>query len=164
MKRIISISICLAFMLSASTILLAPEKKEKRLTFEEFEKKVLTEITKRNEKLAHLFNKKEYGKMAEEFTLYSKITTHERKIILAKDSEEYWRYVGEELKGTDLHFKLKSHYGWELTLSDPPHPEETDFVIFEITKFSFTVGSNGEEDPEGEEGSGRRHKVKCIDE
>jgi hypothetical protein len=162
MKRIVSISICVVFVLSASTIPLAQERMEKRMTFKEFEKKVLTSIKNRNEKLVHLFNKDEYEKMAAEFTLYSKITTHEGEEIPAKDSGEYWRYIGKELGGTDLHFKLKSFYGWELMLSDAPHPEETDFVIFEITKFSFTVGSGGQEDPDGEVGSAQRHKVRCI--
>ena len=163
MKRIISISICLVFVLSASTIPLAPEKMEKKLTFKEFEKKVLIEFKNRNEKLAHLFNKEEYEKMAAEFSLYSKITTHDRGVINARESAEYWESLGKQ-RATNLSFKLKSHYGWELTLSDPPCPEETDFVIFEITRFSFTVGSNGQEEKGGEEGSGRRHKVKCIDE
>lgn len=163
MKRIITISICLVFVLSASTILLAPEKMEKKLTFKEFEKKVLTRIEKRNAKLESLFKKQKYDLMADEFTSYSKITTHNRGVINAKDSAVYWRSLHEELRATNLHFIMKSHYGWELTLSDPPHPEETDFVIFEITKFSFTVESNGKEDPVGEEGSAQRHKVKCIE-
>jgi len=163
MKRIIAISICLVFVLSASMILLAPEKMEKKLTFKEFEKKVLTRIEKRNAKLESLFEKGKYVDMAKEFTSYAKIKTHDRGVINAEDSADYWKSLAEGLRATNLHFIMKSHYGWELTLSDPPHPEETDFVIFETTKFSFTVGSNGEEDPEGEEGSAQRHKVKCIE-
>lgn len=161
MKRIVSISICVVFVLSASTIPLAQERMEKRMTFKEFEKKVLTSIKNRNEKLVHLFNKDEYEKMVAEFTLYSKITTHEGEEIPAKDSAEYWASLGK-MRATDLCFKLKSFYGWELDLTTPPHPEETDFVIFEITKFSFTVGSGGQEDPDGEVGSAQRHKVRCI--
>jgi hypothetical protein len=135
---------------------------EKRMTFKEFEKKVKTRILKRNEKLEHLFNKEKYEEMAAEFTDYSTIATHEGEKILAKESAAYWSSVAE-LGGTDLSFKLKSFYGWELNLNDPPHPEETDFVIFEVTKFSFMVGSNGGVDPEGEAGSGFRHRVKCIE-
>ncbi|TET62142.1 MAG: hypothetical protein E3J47_04045 [Candidatus Stahlbacteria bacterium] len=157
MKRIIAISICLVFVLSASTILLAPEKMEKRLTLEEFEKKVLTRIENRNAKLESLFVKHEYDMMAAEFTRYATIKTHEKDVVNGQDSAEYWRSLGEELKATDLRFKLKSFYGWKLMLNDPPCPEETDFVIFEITKFSFKGGS------EGEEGSGYRHRVKCIE-
>lgn len=157
MKRIISISICMVFLLSASTILLAPEKMEKRMTFEEFEEKVLTRIKNRNANLESLFEKHEYDMMAAEFTLYAKIKTHKKDVINGKDSAKYWKSLGEELKATDLRFKLKSFYGWELELNDPPCPEETDFVIFEITKFSFKGGS------EGEEGSAQRHRVKCIE-
>ncbi|MBA7639982.1 hypothetical protein ES703_47643 [subsurface metagenome] len=162
MKRIISISICLVLVLSASTILLAPEKKEKPMTFEEFEKKVRDHVQQRNKNLEHLFKKQQYEDMAKEFSRYAKITTHNKKVINARESADYWESLGEQ-KATNLSFKLKSFYGWELALSEERHPEETDFVIFGITKFSFIVGSNGEEDPEGEAGSGHRHKVKCIE-
>ena len=163
MKRIIAISICLVLVLSASTILLAPEKMEKKLTFKEFEKKVLTRIEKRNAKLASLFEKQKYDDMAKEFTSYAKIKTHDKGVINAEDSAVYWKSLEEGLRATNLRFIMKSHYGWELLQSDPPHPEETDFVIFEITMFSFTVGSNGQEEKRGEEGSAQRHKVRCIE-
>jgi len=162
MKRIIAISICLAFVLSASTIPLAQEKKEKRLTFKEFEKNVKTRILNRNDELERLFKKQQYEEMAEEFSDYAKITTHTKEVINAKESAEYWASLGKK-GATNLKFKMKSFYGWELKLSEKELLEETDFVIFEITKFSFTVGSNGDEDPEGEEGSGHRHKVNCTE-
>lgn len=160
MKRIIAISICLVFVLSASTIPLAQEKMEKRMTFKEFEKKVKTRIQKRNVKLVSLFNEKEYGEMADAFSLYSKIVTHEGKEILARESADYWRKVAK-LGGTDLHFKLKFFTGWELELRDPLHPEETDFVVFEISKFSFAVGSNGDDNNIGYTESAQRHRVMC---
>jgi hypothetical protein len=162
MKRIISISICLVFVLSASTILLAPEKMEKKLTFEQFKKEVKHSIEHRNKELVRLFEKQKYDLMAEAFTSYAKIKTHDRGVINAKDSAVYWRSLGKELRATKLHFEMTKFYGWELTQSKPPLPEETDFVIFEITKFSFTIGSNGQEEGEGEEGSAQRHIVRCI--
>jgi hypothetical protein len=161
MKRIISVSICLVLVLSASTSPLAQEKKEKPITFKEFEKEVKDHVLKRNKNLEHLFKKQQYEDMAKEFSLYAKITTHDRGVINASESAGYWESLGN-MRATNLDFKLKSFYGWELTLSEERHPEETDFVIFEITKLSFTVGSNGEEDPISEVGSGHRHKVKCI--
>ena len=159
MKRIIAISICLIFVLSASTIPLAQEKM-KRMTFKEFEKMVLMSIKNRNEKLVDFFNEKEYDKMAEVFSLYSKIVTHKDKVILARESAHYWREVAK-LGGTDLHFKLKIFTGWELVLRDPPHPQETDFVFFEISMFSFTTGSNGNDTNGGRTESAQRHRVMC---
>jgi len=160
MKRIIAISICLVFVLSASTIPLAQERMKKRMKFEEFEKGVLESINNRNEKLVHLFNKQEYDKMAEIFSCYSKIVTHEDKEILARESADYWRKVAK-LGGTDLHFKLKFFTGWELMLREKPHPEETDFVIFEISMFSFRIGSNGDDTNGGRTESAQRHRVMC---
>jgi hypothetical protein len=159
MKRIIAISICLVFVLSASTIPLAQEKM-KRMTFKEFEKMVLMSIKNRNEKLVSLFNEKEYAKMTETFSRYSKIVTHEGKEILASKSAHYWESVAK-LGGTDLRFKKKFFTGWELKLREPPHPQETDFVIFEISKFSFTVGSNGDNNNIGYTESAQRHRVMC---
>ncbi len=53
MKRIISLSICMVFLLSASTIFLAQEKMEKEpMTFEGFKQEVKRIIKERN---AYLF-------------------------------------------------------------------------------------------------------------
>ncbi|NIO47906.1 MAG: hypothetical protein GTN73_00490 [Candidatus Aminicenantes bacterium] len=160
MKRIIAISICLVFVLSASTIPLAQERMEKRMTFKEFKEMVYTSIQERNENLVSLFKEEKYDKMAEIFSRYSKIVTHEDKEILARESADYWRKVAK-LGGTDLHFKLKFFTGWELMLREKPHPEETDFVIFEISMFSFTIGSNGDDTNGGRTESAQRHRVMC---
>jgi len=156
MKRIIAISICLVFVLSASTILLAPEKMEKRMTFEQFKKEVMASIERRNGELITLFEAGNFGEMPKIFTRYSKVVTHIGEVIEAKDSAEYWSKVSEKMKGRSLKFEKPHFYGWELMLNDPPCPEETDFVVFEITKFSFVGASNGAIR------SAQRHRVKCT--
>jgi len=156
MKRIVSISICIVFMLSASTILLAPEKMEKRMTFEQFKKEVMHSIEHRNKDLKTLFEAGEFSEMARKFTRYSRIVTHEGEVIEAGDSAEYWSKVNEVMKDKSLKFEKPHFYGWELKLSDKPHPDETDFVIFEVTEFSFIGGSNGKIT------TLQRHIVRCI--
>lgn len=156
MKRIISISICIVFMISASAILLAQEKMEKRMTFEQFKKEVMHSIEHRNKDLKTFFEAGEFSEMAKRFTCYSRIVTHEGEVIEARDSAEYWSKVSEVMKGRSLKFEKPHFYGWELKLSDKPHPEETDFVVFEVTEFSFVGASKGKIF------TLQRHLVKCI--
>ena len=133
MKRIVSISICLAFILTASTVLLAPEKEKVKLTFGQFKEEVMASIASRNEQLKALFAEGEFDEMAKKFTRYSKIMTHDGKVIEAKDSGKYWARVREMMKKGSLKFEKPHFNGWELDLGDPPCPEETDFVVFEAT-------------------------------
>jgi len=166
MKRIISISICMVFLLSASTILLAPEKMEKRWTFEKFEKTVRQLIEDRNAKLVCFFSAGEYYKMPGELKNYNtKLVTHEGEIITGKDSENYWRKVGKIIgnqEGRKLKFKKPHLELMELEVGPEPEPEEFDFIAIEITEFSFKVGKTtykGYIDPS------YRHRVRCtIDE
>ena len=159
MKRIISISICMVFLLSASTILLAPEKMEKRMTIKEFEKKIRELIEIRNAKLVSFFNAGEYDKMPGAFKPKTNLVTHDGNIILGRDSENYWRKVRVNLEGTNLDFKAPHLELMEIDVGPEPNPEEFDFVALESTKFSFDVNSKkykGYIDPV------YRHRVKCI--
>ncbi len=165
MKRIISISICMVFLLSASTILLAPEKMEKRWTFEKFEKTVRQLIEDRNTKLESSFSAGEYCKMPGAFKPKTRLVTHEGEIITGKDSENYWRKVGKIIgnqEGRKLKFKKPHLELMELEVGPEPEPEEFDFIAIEITEFSFKVGKTtykGYIDPS------YRHRVRCtIDE
>ena len=162
MKRIISISICMVFLLSASTILLAPEKMEKRMTFEGFEKKVRQLIEYRNLKLDSSFYAGEYYKMPGAFKSKTRLVTHEGEVITGRDSENYWRKVGEIIgnqEGRKLKFKKPHLELMELEVGPEPEPEEFDFIAIEITEFSFKVGKTtykGYIDPE------YRHRVRCT--
>ena len=165
MKRIISISICMVFLLSASTILPAQEKVKKRMTFVEFEKEVLKLIGDRNTKLESSFYAGEYHKMPGAFKPKTRLVTHEGEIITGKDSENYWRKVGEVIgnqEGRKLKFKKPHLELMELEVGPDPEPEEFDFIAIEITEFSFKVGKTtykGYIDPS------YRHRVRCtIDE
>jgi len=155
MKRIIAISICVVFVLSASMVPLAQEKKEKSMTFEEFKVKVKEKIEERNAKLLDHFNKRAYDKMPGEFTLHSRIVTHEGEVIQGKDSENYWRKVGRKLKGFNLKFEKEYLEFKQLTVSEPPENWEINYVAYEITKFSFVGGSSGAID------TVYRHRVIC---
>ena len=156
MKKIVSISICLVFILSASTVLLAPEKTKIKLTFGQFKEEVMANIMSRNEKLRTLFAEGEFDEMAKQFTRYSKIMKHDGEVIKARESGSYWREVREKMKKGGLKFEKPHFYGWELDLAKHPCPEETDFVVVEATKFSF-VGASG-----GAIATLQRHKVRCI--
>ena len=159
MKRIISISICMVFLLSASIILPAPEEMGKRWTFKKFEEEVRLLINIRNENLVEFFNESNYRQMALEFRPKTNIVTHDGNIIPGRDSENYWRKVGDELNGTNLDFKAPHLELMEIDVGPEPNHEEFDFIALEITKFSFDVNSKkykGYIDPV------YRHKVKCI--
>jgi len=155
MKRIISISICMVFLLSASTILPAPEK---RMTFKEFEEDVRQIIEERNAKLVSLFNAGTYDEMPGVFKSTTRIVTHDGNIILGRDSKNYWIEVGDGLKGTNLNFKAPHLELMEIDVGPDPREEDYDFVALEITKFSFDVNGKkhkGYLDPD------YRHKVRC---
>ena len=101
--------------------------------------------------------------MPGKFTPNTRLVTHEGEVIPGKDSENYWRKVGEKIGNLDersLRFTEKYFDVMELTVSDPPQDWEIDFVAFEVTEFSFEVKGktyNGYIDPP------RRHKVICTD-
>ncbi len=162
MKRIISISICMVFLLSASTILPAQEKVKKRMTFPEFEKTVRQLIEDRNAKLESSFYAGEYCNMPGAFKPKTRLVTHEGEVITGKDSENYWRKVGEIIgnqEGRKLKFKPPHLELMELEVGPDPEPEEFDFIAIEITEFSFKVGKTtykGYIDPE------YRHRVRCT--
>ncbi len=129
------------------------------ITLPVFKQRVEEKIDGRNSNLVNLFKDGEYDKMPGEFTLHSRIVTHEGEVILGKDSENYWRKVGDELKGTNLEFKNPHLEAMKLNVSPANKPEEFDFVAFEITEFHFTAKGqeyNGYIDPP------YRHRVKCI--
>lgn len=159
MKRIISISICMVFLLSASTILPAPEEIGKRWTFKKFEEEVRLLINIRNENLVSFFNAGEYDKMPGAFRLKTNLVTHDGNIILGRDSENYWSNVRVNLEGTNLDFKAPHLELMEIDVGPEPNPEEFDFVALESTKFSFDVNGKkykGFIDPV------YRHRVRCI--
>jgi len=129
-----------------------------RITLPEFKQKVLKIIKDRNEQLEKLFEERKYRKMPGEFTLHSRIVTHEGDVILGRDSENYWRRVGKDSEGTNLNFKDPRLEARELTVSPAHHEEEYDFVAFEITEFTFKAKGktyNGYIDPP------YRHRVIC---
>ncbi len=162
MKRIISISICMVFLLSASTIFLAQEKiKEEPMTFGEFQLKVRSIIKCRNDELKKHFKDGKYELMPGKLEKYNtKLVTHDGKVIPGEYSESYWRKVVKVSEGTDLNFEDPHLEFMELEVSPPPgNEEEINYVALEITKFSFKVGKKkhkGWIDPI------YRHKVKCT--
>ncbi|MCK4859327.1 MAG: hypothetical protein KAS87_02090 [Candidatus Omnitrophica bacterium] len=145
MKRIIAISICVVFVLSASMVPLAQEKKEEEIgmTFKEFQEEVRDLIVARNAILLHRFNKKDYHRMARKFAPQAMITTHENIPIPGKASENYWRTVGIKLQGKNLQFELGKLKFYKLPVSDPDDQEAVNYVAWEITKFSFETTSSG---------------------
>ena len=129
---------------------------EKGITLEEFKAKVLDRIKNRNERLKSLFDAKDYRNMPEAFSKNSRIVTHKGKVILGKDSEEYWTEVGEE--GTNLDFKEPRLDAMELEVGPEPEEDDIDFIAIELTEFFFEAGEKtykGYIDPP------YRHKVKC---
>jgi len=159
MKRIISISICMVFLLSASTIFLAQEKiEEEPMTFGEFQLKVRSIIKCRNDELKKHFKDGKYELMPGQLKEYNaKLVTHKGKIILGRYSEDYWRKVGG-MKGTNLKFN-PPHLDFMDLGVDPDAPGyEINYVAVEITKFSFDVKGKkhkGYIDPT------YRHRVRC---
>jgi hypothetical protein len=160
MKRIISISICMVFLLSASTILLALEKVEEPMTFEEFKQEVKRIIKERNAYLFVYFNEKEYDKMPGKLKDYeTKLVTHKGVVIKGGGSKNYWIEVGKVMKGTELSFEDPDLKFMELDVGPNPGDNEINYVALEITKFSFKVGKKkhkGWIDPI------YRHRVRCI--
>ena len=154
MKRIIAISICLVFVLSASMVPLAQEPQE-RMTFEEFQERVRQNIEERNGLLLLRFNQRRYHRMPEAFALHARIVTHEGEVIIGRDSAKYWRKVGQI--GRNLQFEATPEYleFEELEVSDPPGELEINYVAYEITRFSFEGGSSGKID------AVHRHRVMC---
>jgi hypothetical protein len=156
MKRIIAISICMVFVLSASKVPLAQLEEERGMTFEEFKEEVRDLIVGRNAVLLDRFEKKEYGRMARKFAVGAMIMRHdEDRPIPGRASENYWRRVGRDLKGKNLQFELEQLTFYTLPVSDPDDPEEVNYVAYEITKFSFEGGSEGRITVD------HRHRVKC---
>jgi len=156
MKRIIAISICVVFVLSASMVPLAQEKKEeeKGMTFEQFQEEVKDLIVARNAVLLYRFNRKEYPRMARKFAVGAIINMHdEGRPIRGRASENYWRRVGQI--GRNLQFELEQLTFDTLPVSDPNDPEQVNYVAYEITKFSFEGGSEGRITVD------HRHRVKC---
>ncbi len=131
---------------------------EKGMTLEEFKTEVLNRIKNRNEQLKSLFSAGEYETMPKKFTHNARLVTHEGKVIPGMDSEDYWRKVGEDLRGTDLDFEIEHLREQELKVSPERRKDEIDFVAFEITRFSFKAGETtyrGYIDPP------YRHRVRC---
>ncbi len=160
MKRIISISICMVFLLSASTILPALEKVEEPMTFQEFKQEVKRIIKERNAYLFVYFIEKKYDKMPEKLKKYeTKLVTHKGEVIEGIASKDYWRKVGDELKGTNLNFNPPHLDFMELDVGPDAPGYEINYVAVEITRFSFDVNGKkhkGYIDPV------YRHKVMCI--
>jgi hypothetical protein len=160
MKRIISISICMVFLLSASTIFLAQEKMEKEpMTFEEFQTKVKSIIESRNQKLIEHFSHGKFNLMPGQLKDYStRIVTHGGDVIDGRLSENYWRKIGEGLRGKDLNFSPLHLKFWELDVGPDAPGHKINYVAVEIAKFSFTVGKTKYEgyiDPT------YKHRVRC---
>ncbi len=160
MKRIISISICMVFLLSASTILLAPQSE---MTFEQFIEKVEGKIEHRNEKLKEHFSEGKYELMPGQFKFKAKLVTHEGEVVSGEDSENYWRKIDGELGGTDLIIEDSDLKFMKLELSlepeEPGYEDQFNYVAVEVTEFSFRVGERtyrGLIDPT------YRHRVRCT--
>lgn len=133
-----------------------------RMTLQEFKDEVSNRITNRNNQLNSLFSAGKYDEIPEKFSFHSKIVTHEGEIIPGKDSENYWRKVGEIIGNQgDMNLSFAKMYfeAMELTVSPANKDEEFDFVAFEVTEFSFEAKGKtyrGYIDPP------QRHRVKCT--
>ena len=129
------------------------------MTFPKFKAEIKRRIKKRNDNLESLFKAGKYEEMPGEFTHNTRLVTHEGHYIQGENSGDYWRKVGDELKGTDLKLFEKYFDAMELILS-PGHTEEDyNFVALEVTEFSFDANRQqhkGYIDPPF------RHKVKCT--
>lgn len=163
MKRIISISICMVFLLSASTILLAPEKTEERMTFEQFIEKVERIIEHRNEQLDRHFSEGRYELMPRLLKDYNtRIVTHVGDVIEGSASENYWRNVGDRIENPQerrLSFDRTHFHAWQLEVSPGARDAEINYAALEITKFSFEVD---ETTYEGYIDPSYRHRVRCT--
>ena len=150
----------MVFLLSASTIFLAQEKVKEPMTFQEFKDEVKSIIQKRNQKLKEHFSKGEYALMPAPLKEYNaKVVTHKGKVIPGRYSEDYWRKVGDEVKGTNLNFS-SPHLDFTDLGVDPDSPGYViNYVAVEITKFTFDVKGKkhkGYIDPQ------YRHSVRCT--
>lgn len=131
---------------------------EERMTLRDFMGRIQKDIEDRNEQLRSLFRSGRFQEIPEIFEVYTKLVSHKGEVILGKDCENYWREV-HELGADDLNFKSKCFEGVELRVSESPKDEEIDFVVFEITEFTFTAREivyNGYIDPV------HRHRVRCT--
>jgi len=132
------------------------------MTLQQFSDAVSDRITNRNNQLDALFKEGKYDEMPKKFTFHSKIVTHGGEIISGKDSENYWRKVGEKIGNQEerkLNFAEKYFKAFELTVSPANKDEEYNFVAFEVTEFSFEARGKtyrGYIDPPA------RHRVKCT--
>jgi len=159
MKRIISLSICMVFLLSASTIFLAQPPP---MTFPQFQEEVKRIIRERNAFLLVHFINGEYGKMPGKLEKYeTKLVTHKGKVIPGKEAinlKKYWKNVAEK-GGKELNFQDPDLRFMQLEVGRAPgNEQEINYVAFERTKFSFKVGTKiyeGWIDPI------YRHRVKC---
>ena len=115
-----------------------------KLTQQGFEDRVKRQIQDRNRNLANLFNGDfpEEPKLNTIFRFHAKIVTHEGDVILAQDSENYWRKLHTD-GAKDFTFELKSWVADTLKEYDKCGDHEVNYVVFEITKFKFRM--NGEE-------------------
>ena len=160
MKRIISISICMVFLLSASTILLAPQSE---MTFEQFIEKVERIIEHRNEQLNEHFSEGRYHLMPGQLKDYNtRIVTHVGDVIEGGASEDYWRNIGEKIENPQerrLSFDRTHFHAWRLEVSPDAPGHKINYVAVEIAKFSFTVG---ETEYEGYIDPTYRHRVRCT--
>jgi|GEM_PF-5907728 len=135
------------------------------MTLEDFKAEVLSRIESRNEQLNSFFRAGKYEEMPGKFTLHSRIVTHEGDVIIGKDSENYWRKIGEMIgnhEERNLNFERPFYDAMELKGRPGHNREEFNFVAFEVTEFSFEAKGktyNGYIDPP------YRHRVRCdIDE
>lgn len=132
------------------------------ITEEEFKRRVKEIIDGRNKKLVQYFKAGQYEKMTGEFTLNSRIVTHEGYVIPGKDSQHYWRKVGVDLNGNNLSFKELRLDTMPLAVSEPPQDDEVDFIGVELTEFSFTSDFTSEEkEYKGYIDPPYRHRVRC---
>ncbi len=152
MKRIIAISICLAFVLSASMVPFAQEPQE-GMTFEEFQEEVRDLIVARNAILLYRFDRREYGRMARVFAPQARIKKHDEGYVAGRNSRNYWTGVGQI--GRNLQFELESLEFETLPVSDPGDPEAVNYLAYEVTRFSFEGGS------EGQIIAIHKHRVRC---
>lgn len=131
---------------------------EKRMTLPDFMGVIRKDIEVRNEQLRSFFRSGQFQDIPGIFKVHTKLITHKGEVILGRDCENYWREVSE-LGAADLNFEPKYFEGVELRVSEKPEGEEIDFVVFEITEFTFTARENvynGYIDPV------YRHRVRCT--
>ncbi len=128
------------------------------MTFQEFKTEVRKRMRERNDNLESLFKNGKYHEMQRQFTLNTRLVTHEGDYIPGEISEDYWRKVGDELNGTNLKLREKYFDAKELILS-PDHTEnDFNYVAMEVTEFSFNAN---DKKYEGYIDPPYRHRVRC---